>query len=112
MHLHKSELFKGETKYLVKWVGYPSSENTWEPLDHLDHAQELLDEFEKNYQLQASKRKKAYEAVQVILLLLLLTLRNLWEAQWNVGLADMKQKSMGGLITRHSKEGIKISLKE
>jgi hypothetical protein len=35
------------TKYLVKWKGYDSSENTWEPKSHLTGAQELLDEFLK-----------------------------------------------------------------
>lgn len=32
---------KGRSKYLVKWAKYPSSENTWEPLENLvdcDHA--------------------------------------------------------------------------
>jgi hypothetical protein len=31
--------------YLVKWVGFPHSENTWEPLRNLLHAQGILDRF-------------------------------------------------------------------
>jgi len=31
MHLNK----KGEEDFLVKWLGYPLSKATWEPLDHL-----------------------------------------------------------------------------
>jgi hypothetical protein len=33
---------KGTTEYLVRWKGYGKHERTWEPLAHLEHAQELL----------------------------------------------------------------------
>ena len=29
-------------RYLVKWLGYPSSENTWEPEVNLKHSAEIL----------------------------------------------------------------------
>ena len=29
-------------RYLVKWVGYPTSENTWEPEVNLKHSAEIL----------------------------------------------------------------------
>jgi transposase InsO family protein len=32
-------------EYLVKWLGYPDSENTWEPATHLTNCQQLLKEF-------------------------------------------------------------------
>jgi hypothetical protein len=34
-------------KYLVKWEGYDTSENTWEPLKHLrkEGVQELIEQF-------------------------------------------------------------------
>src|SRR5260221_6702651 len=35
------------TQYLVKWKGYPASENSWIPAKELTHAKELLDCFKK-----------------------------------------------------------------
>ena len=29
-------------EYLIKWLSYPDSENTWEPAANLSHAQDLL----------------------------------------------------------------------
>ena len=36
---------KGKQTFLVKWKGYPASENTWEPAENLaDQCQEMMDE--------------------------------------------------------------------
>ncbi|XP_041458568.1 histone-lysine N-methyltransferase SUV39H2-like [Lytechinus variegatus] len=35
--------------YLVKWVGYPSTDNTWEPKKNLGNSKKLLKKFHKNY---------------------------------------------------------------
>ena len=35
------------TQYLVKWKGYPDSENSWLPAKELTHAKELLAQFQK-----------------------------------------------------------------
>ena len=38
------------TKYLVKWVGYPKADNTWEPFALLKgSADEVLREFHESY---------------------------------------------------------------
>ena len=35
-------------EYKIKWVGYPTGESTWEPLENLDNAQSAIDSFEAN----------------------------------------------------------------
>ncbi len=36
----------GNPFYNIKWMNYPSSENTWEPLDNLSEAMDLVEKFE------------------------------------------------------------------
>ena len=38
-------------KFLVKWLGYPLSENTWYKLEELSHANEILDEYKRTHNL-------------------------------------------------------------
>ena len=40
---HRNE-GKGD-EFLVKWLGYPDSENTWEPITHLTNCRQLLKKF-------------------------------------------------------------------
>ncbi len=39
----------GMTLYLVKWDGFPSSENTWEPASNLQAIPKFIEEFESKY---------------------------------------------------------------
>ncbi|KAF1756133.1 hypothetical protein GCK72_012586 [Caenorhabditis remanei] len=41
-------------EYLIKWRGYPSSENTWEPATHLN-CKDLVEEYEKRNAPQPPK---------------------------------------------------------
>jgi transposase InsO family protein len=42
---------KGVVKYLVKWVGYPVSESTWEPKEHLENSIETVNEYNSKHGL-------------------------------------------------------------
>lgn len=39
---------KGVPEYFVKWENYPSSQNTWEPINNLETVLHMVDEFEEN----------------------------------------------------------------
>jgi hypothetical protein len=54
------------TKYLVKWKGFGSDENTWEPESHLVHAKKILEDYHKEKALQKAKKgkKQGFTAVK------------------------------------------------
>jgi hypothetical protein len=51
----------GTVKYLVKWVGWDSKSNTWEPIKHLHNCRDMIEEYEakQSNQLLGRKRKGA-----------------------------------------------------
>jgi hypothetical protein len=38
-------------QFLIKWQGYPTSDNSWEPQKNLKHATEILSSYKVNHQL-------------------------------------------------------------
>ncbi|XP_051788080.1 chromodomain Y-like protein 2 isoform X1 [Erpetoichthys calabaricus] len=48
---------KGKWEYLIRWKGYGSNEDTWEPENHLLHCEEFIDEF-NGLQFHKDKRSK------------------------------------------------------
>ncbi len=47
--------------FLVKWKGYPMSDNSWEPRENL-HADRLITEYNKKKQRQAEPKKKGVKS--------------------------------------------------
>ncbi len=47
--------------FLVKWKGYPTSDNSWEPRENL-HADRLIAEYNKKKQRQAETKKKGVKS--------------------------------------------------
>ncbi|XP_065197858.1 chromobox protein homolog 3-like isoform X2 [Sycon ciliatum] len=48
----------GRIEYLLKWNGFPDSDNTWEPKENLI-CQELLEEYEAQLATKSREKKKA-----------------------------------------------------
>ncbi len=56
--IKETKRLDGIRYYLVKWVGWPSEYNTWEPAEHLMNASKLVKKFE-NAAKRGRKRKKS-----------------------------------------------------
>jgi hypothetical protein len=48
-------------QYLVKWMGYPDSDNTWEPVEQI-HALDLIKSYQKQHQLSIKTLQTMIEA--------------------------------------------------
>lgn len=45
-------------EFLVKWLDYPSTDNTWEPEEHLANVPEIIENFEKKSEAKRTIRKE------------------------------------------------------
>ena len=54
---------KGKKRYLIKWQGYSSKDNTWEPRGNFNRA--LVKEFDKEFEEKANKVKCPSKAGEV-----------------------------------------------
>ena len=58
--LNMKQMGRGrKTHYLVKWKGYPTSDNSWEPEKNLN-ADELIAEFKRSFRPKKTKAKKVF----------------------------------------------------
>ena len=64
-------LSKGVTQYLVKWLGYESKDNTWEPIEHLAGCEDMIADFKERektriaqLEVAAEEKRKEKEAAE------------------------------------------------
>ncbi|KAF9126357.1 hypothetical protein BGW39_006693 [Mortierella sp. 14UC] len=43
---------EGKQEFLVKWLGYPNTDNTWEPLENLDNCSFMVNEYMMSYGIE------------------------------------------------------------
>ena len=51
-------MIKGKLEYKIKWEGYPLDQSTWEPLENLETAKELVAEYDQLHPFPKKKAKK------------------------------------------------------
>ena len=44
-----SKIIRNKLYYLVDWLGYTPNDRTWEPVENVSNASELLEEFHRRY---------------------------------------------------------------
>ena len=60
--LKKKRNEDGEIRYLVKWDGYESSENTWEPPKNFSRCPQVLESFEEKLRRKEERRDRKKKA--------------------------------------------------
>ena len=58
-------LAKGVTQYLVKWVGYESKDNTWEPIEHLASCEDMIADMKDREKTKAAQLEAAAQEKQI-----------------------------------------------
>lgn len=56
-YIEDTRIIKGKKYYFVKWEGYSSKDNTWEPKENLSGLEEMIEEFEKSRNKKKNKSK-------------------------------------------------------
>jgi hypothetical protein len=53
-------------EYFVKWKGYPTSDNTWEPIEHLANCADLVTTFDYNYSSKSRMSREEKKEINSI----------------------------------------------
>ncbi|XP_026388765.1 uncharacterized protein LOC113283648 [Papaver somniferum] len=56
--VRRKRVSKGQTQYLIKWLGWPESHNTWEPIENLQECLDIVAAFEERLCSRGRKRKR------------------------------------------------------
>jgi hypothetical protein len=54
-------LAKGVTQYQVKWVGWSTKDNTWEPIEHLARCEDMIAEFKEKERTRIAQLERVAE---------------------------------------------------
>ncbi|KAL1507093.1 hypothetical protein AB1Y20_007951 [Prymnesium parvum] len=57
-------LAKGVSQFLVKWVGYESKDNTWEPIENLAGCEDIIADFKEREKTRVAQLEAAAEATR------------------------------------------------
>ncbi|KAE9600816.1 hypothetical protein Lal_00011413 [Lupinus albus] len=56
--IRRKRVRKGQVQYLVKWLGWPESANTWEPPEHLSNVPDIIEAFEQSSGSGKQRKRK------------------------------------------------------
>ncbi|KAI3925118.1 hypothetical protein MKW98_009768 [Papaver atlanticum] len=67
--VRKKRVHKGKTQYLIKWLGWPESDNTWEPIENLQACLDVVAEFDKGlYEIEDVRAKRVHKGQTMYLI--------------------------------------------
>jgi len=55
----------GKTLYLIKWEGYDSDQNTWEPIEHLENVRSMVHKFDLEWNRRRQHEKKESDNAEI-----------------------------------------------
>ena len=56
-----NRLSKGVTQYQVKWVGWATKDNTWEPIEHLAGCEDMIAEYKEKETTRIAQLERVAE---------------------------------------------------